>query len=52
MIVIFTVHARQKLRVLRRHGVKVTRSLVERAVAGPERVVQGDEREADSRGRS
>lgn len=36
-----TDHANQKLRVLRRHGVKVTRSSIEEALTRPDRMIQG-----------
>lgn len=36
-----TGHAAHKLRVLRRHGVKVTKKIVEDTVMRPDRVVQG-----------
>ena len=36
-----TDHADQKLRVLRRHGVRVTRRLVEEALLRPDRITQG-----------
>ncbi len=36
-----TGHATHKLRVLRRHGVKVTKKIVEDAVMRPDKVVQG-----------
>jgi len=37
--VLFTEHATEKLRILRAHGVKVTRKSVEEAVLEPERTV-------------
>lgn len=37
----FTGHARQKIRILGRHGVKVTKGLIEDALNDPERVVLG-----------
>jgi hypothetical protein len=37
----FTDHATEKLRVLRAHGVKITRKVVEEAVLEPERIVTG-----------
>jgi hypothetical protein len=37
----FTDHATEKLRILRAHGVKVTREVVEEAVLEPERVLIG-----------
>ncbi len=36
-----TDHATQKLRVLRRHGVRVTRNLVEEALTRPDRIDEG-----------
>ena len=41
LVVEFSEHADQKLRILRRHGVKVTPKLVEDVVSKPDRVVQG-----------
>ena len=41
MEVRFTDHATEKLRILRSHGVKVTRKVVEEAVLEPERIVTG-----------
>jgi len=35
----FTYHATEKLRILRVHGVRVTRKSVEEAVLHPERIV-------------
>jgi len=37
----FTNHANQKIAILRRHGVMVTKKLVEEVVNHPERVVTG-----------
>lgn len=37
----FTSHANEKIKILGRHGVKVTRRLVEEALLDPERVVLG-----------
>jgi len=37
----FTEHANQRIRILGRHGVKVTKRLVEKVLNDPERVVPG-----------
>jgi hypothetical protein len=41
LIIELTEHATLKLRVLRRHGVRVTRKAVEQAISGPDRVLPG-----------
>ena len=41
MVIEFSNHATQKLKILRRHGVMVTRRLVEVTASRPDRVVQG-----------
>jgi hypothetical protein len=41
MAIRFTEHANEKLKILRRHGTRLTRKSVEDTVRRPDRVVQG-----------
>ncbi len=41
MAIEFSEHAVQKLKILRSHGVEVTKKLIENTVSKPDRVVRG-----------